>query len=479
MRLRVLAPNKLTIDFFITLLTSILTVLGILFINAYIARAHGLEVLGEYSLIWRLITALVGVFLMGLNISIPYFLPKGNENSIVNSAFIILQIFTIPLLILLAYVVSLGLVPGFKSNNAYAYFIFALGIIFKSIIYSYFRGNIKMVMANILQFVTILFIPVIAVLVFQELSHIFYFIGYSMILFTIVFFLYHRKTVPKYNFKYKDIKNIFSFGINRLLGIIGESFLLAGIPVLLASSISFSNLAYINSSMSVIRIFLVIIGPIGIILLPRISKALDMNRIQEIRQGLEILIKVSIVFGATAGIFFVLFGNDLLDLWLGSVHVEELQYINYIFISIPFFIIFKLLNSPINAISTRGYISIIYLFTAIILVGTYHSLINIGLTFINAGILSIIISYFTASSLSLLLIKFKLDIKIFNLLTIKNLLVINFVQIIIYTVEIQLLDSLILELIIHLTFLIVFIIIFFKYSSSLWITEIKHLLTKN
>ena len=479
MQLRILTPNKLTIDLFITSLTSILTVFGILFINAYVSRVHGLEVLGEYSLIWRLITALAGVFLFGLNISLPYFLPKGNENSIVNSAFLILQIFSIPLLILLTYLISLGIIPGFNSNYAFAYFIFALGIIFKSIVYSYFRGNINMVMANILQIVTIFFIPVIAVLVFHELSQIFYFIGFSMIIFTVIFFLCHSKTVPKYNFKYIDIKNILYFGINRLLGIIGESFLLAGIPVLLASSISFSNLAYINSSMSVIRIFLVIIGPIGIILLPRISKALEMNRIPEIQHGIELLIKLSIVFGVTAGLFFVLFGNDLLDLWLGSLHVEELQYINYIFISIPFFIIFKLLNSPINAISTRGYISVIYLFTAIILVGTYHSLINIGLTFINAGILSIIISYFTASSLSLLLIKFKLDIKIFNLLTVKNLLVINFVQIIIYIVEIQLLDSLILELIIHLTLLIAFIIIFFKYSSLLWITEIKHLLIKN
>ena len=478
MQLRILTPNKLTIDLFITLLTSILTVFGILFINAYVSRVHGLEVLGEYSLIWRLITALAGVFLFGLNISLPYFLPKGNENSIVNSAFLILQIFSIPLLILLTYLISLGIIPGFNSNYAFAYFIFALGIIFKSIVYSYFRGNINMVMANILQIVTIFFIPVIAVLVFHELSQIFYFIGFSMIVFTIIFFLYHRKKVPKYNLGYIDIKNIISFGINRLLGIVGESFLLAGIPVLLASSISFSNLAYINSSMSVIRIFLVIIGPIGIILLPRISKALDMNRIQEIRHGIELLIKLAIVFGATAGLFFVLFGNDLLDLWLGNLHVEELQYINFIFLSIPFFIIFKLLNSPINAISTRGYLSIIYLFTAIILVATYKLLINIGLTFINSGILSVIISYFTASLFSLLLIKIKLDIKILKSSTLKNLIAINLIQVILYIIEIQFIDLLIVKLIVHLIFLTVFMIIFFKYLSTPWITEIKYILIK-
>ena len=58
--------KKLSIknDFIITGLNGIGTVIGIFLVSGYLARSLGLDVLGEYLLLRRLVTAFLGVLLV-------------------------------------------------------------------------------------------------------------------------------------------------------------------------------------------------------------------------------------------------------------------------------------------------------------------------------------------------------------------------------------------------------------------------------
>ena len=75
--------KKLSIknDFIVTFFNGLATVVGVFIITGIIARNFGLEQLGEFLLIRRIITASVGIILIGSNISLPSIFPRNQDSS--------------------------------------------------------------------------------------------------------------------------------------------------------------------------------------------------------------------------------------------------------------------------------------------------------------------------------------------------------------------------------------------------------------
>ena len=65
--------KKLTMksDLLITFLNGLAVVAGVFFLNGMIARMHGLDVLGEFSYIRRIVTSCISVLLFGMNVGLP------------------------------------------------------------------------------------------------------------------------------------------------------------------------------------------------------------------------------------------------------------------------------------------------------------------------------------------------------------------------------------------------------------------------
>ena len=55
-------------DLLITFLNGLAVLAGVFFLNGMIARMHGLDVLGEFSYIRRIITSCISVLLFGMNV---------------------------------------------------------------------------------------------------------------------------------------------------------------------------------------------------------------------------------------------------------------------------------------------------------------------------------------------------------------------------------------------------------------------------
>jgi len=88
-------------DFYITMLNGLGIVLGVLVLNGVMARIHGTDILGEYLLVRRVGYTLNSIFLVGLNVSLPFFISKNKtkpylENSLVIFFTISLRGKTIP-----------------------------------------------------------------------------------------------------------------------------------------------------------------------------------------------------------------------------------------------------------------------------------------------------------------------------------------------------------------------------------------------
>lgn len=67
-------------------------------------------------------------------------------------------------------------------------------------------------------------------------------------------------------------KKIVHFGLERIPSFIAQSILLAGPSVLLSMYGTFAEVALIDANISIIRLLILIIGPFGIIILPKIVK---------------------------------------------------------------------------------------------------------------------------------------------------------------------------------------------------------------
>ena len=78
---------SLKADFLVTGLNGIGTVVGIFIVSGYLARTLGLDVLGEYLLVRRIVTAVLGVLLLGMNVALPALLARNEGRGYGDAAF--------------------------------------------------------------------------------------------------------------------------------------------------------------------------------------------------------------------------------------------------------------------------------------------------------------------------------------------------------------------------------------------------------
>ena len=68
-------------DLGITIFNGFIVIIGIFLLNGYIARVLGIEYLGEYLLLRTVVLSIIGVLLIGMNISLPTFIAKGKDHT--------------------------------------------------------------------------------------------------------------------------------------------------------------------------------------------------------------------------------------------------------------------------------------------------------------------------------------------------------------------------------------------------------------
>ena len=90
---------SLKADFLVTGLNGIGTVVGIFIVSGYLARTLGLDVLGEYLLVRRIVTAVLGVLLLGMNVALPVLLARNEGRGYGDAAFSVFLLGTLPLIV--------------------------------------------------------------------------------------------------------------------------------------------------------------------------------------------------------------------------------------------------------------------------------------------------------------------------------------------------------------------------------------------
>ena len=164
-------------DFIVTGLNGISTVFGLFLVSGYMARSLGLDILGEYLFLRRIVTSFVGVLLLGMNITIPILIAKNRNSAIGDAAIIIFLFVTVPIIFGLK---GLGNFYFFSGSLSLPHTLFILGFCFLTLTYSLYRGHLNLLGANLLQFIAGTIFSIISVYIATSLEQFLLIIGSSM-----------------------------------------------------------------------------------------------------------------------------------------------------------------------------------------------------------------------------------------------------------------------------------------------------------
>jgi len=462
-------------DFIVTFFNGLATVFGVFIISGIIARNFGLDELGEFLLIRRIITTSVGIILIGSNITLPSIFPRNQDTSYISISLISFFFLSIPIILIISFLLN-----GFinTSTSFLPYLLYILGFSIVTLAYALYRSQMNILGANILQLFSLTFVSLICVLIATSIQNLFMLMGIFMIgLGSISFYIGIRK-INFNKINQEKISTFFYFGLVRTPGIFFQFFLIAGVPIISIFYLSLVNQAYLNVGISLVRIFLIIVGPLGIILLPRIAK--DLNSYKDNfsnKENLSIMLKTTFYYSSISTFVLILINNQVLQVWLGSYTNETNINISILLSSVPFFILSSVLRSPIDALSNYGYNSIIYGIAVIMMIFTFYFLMILNTPPFFAGSISFCIGNFMSGIFSVYFIKklIKIDFLDFKSI-IELLLILSFLYLIIEFIKQNF--NFILIILFSISSLLIIIYFHFSFSKLKWVVSLRKLIFK-
>ena len=233
-----------------------------------------------------------------------------------------------------------------------------LGICFHTLAYSYFRGHLRMLPANWLQFINLGLIP-LGVFVLPEISvsRLFTIMGLLWVVTSGMVILHIFKKIPWKSFSFNQFKDksreLLSYGLVRLPGDFGMAALLT-LPATLTAHISgIEKAGYVAFGISILNLLGTMFTPIGLVLLPKASKMVAQKEFPLLKEHLIKLLKVSLGVTAIAVIIFELFAPDIIRLYLGEGFEGAVNIFRVILIGTLPYTAYIVLRSSLDAVYVR------------------------------------------------------------------------------------------------------------------------------
>ena len=401
-------------DLMVTMLNGLVVVGGVFILNGLIARIHGLEHLGEFLLIKRTLSAIVGILLIGINIGLPNYLSRNFQKSYGDISLILFIIVTMPLTVVLIVSILWFDITGFYSEHFWVYIVFSLSISAQFITYALYRGYMNMIGANIFQLLGTAIIPIIVFTIVIDLYEGLFWIGSCVLIMMIFAFIFRNKGLNIHEINFHQSKKIVKYGLERIPSFFAQFILLAGVPLFLAQTVNFESVAYFNSSLSLVRLSLILVNPIGMVLLPRISNKIASGTMDDVANFLNIFLKAGIVFSVIGTTFCFINAPFILQIWLGEVSDAGINILRLAILALPFYTFSGLTRSPIDAISEKGYNSLIYGVAATSMIVIIYIGNHLGYDLITTALISFVISHIIAALGGALIIKKLYNYRLWN-----------------------------------------------------------------
>lgn len=393
-------------------------ILGIVLLNGIIARQYGIDSLGEYLFLRRIISALIPLALFGLAIGIPRNMGIAKDDPVTQAQILTggIQLFAwfgIPIILVcgLFFILFPSLVGSTSDteNSVIPLVVLAGSLALHQIAFAYFRGQSKLGWANLLQVVNVGIIPLTIALFSTRwtvgelvlwhgvLAGV---IAISALLRPLLRGLTRKESI--YSMRQIRLK-LLDYSLRRVGAVIGMVLLLTLGPILMANFASKEELAYFSVGVQINRMFFSLFGPIGIVLLPKFAYEVSKGRTEGVKRGLSMIFQASTAVGLFAMVHLFYFAKPILENWLGEAAPDGVLIFRFFALSIPFYLLFENARNPIDAYSHKGYNSRNLLISLGVLLVTLLGLVYLGKVTLSLALTwSYVVGYSVLGLLSLL-----------------------------------------------------------------------------
>ncbi len=353
-------------DIILTFITEALVLLSFFFVYRLIAYNYGPLEVGEYSLVKKVIGLLQPLLLMGLAVGLPRYVAIA-KNSNESASYLKVSVLIIVPLSILSFIIINSFGDFFSNvffgSSQYVYLVFPLSLFLigstaHCFVYSYLRGRLFVKTFNFLEIFNLAVIPVSILLVLKgkDFGQIIAVTGIGNLLVSLIFLLPFVKQliVPvKKEVIIKSLKELFHYSILRFLG----GFIYAGFlslpAIIVAHLVSIEDAGYWSASQSLLIAAGAVSGPLGLILLPKVSSMINRGRDKEIAKNINYLIGAIIQFSLFFCCQLIIFSETIIIHWLGPQFSPAIILMQLVFLSLPFYIFCAAIGSVLDACKTK------------------------------------------------------------------------------------------------------------------------------
>lgn len=338
----------------------------------YKLAAHFLGKTGfaEYAVARRTISILYPIVLLGLGVGLPRYVAmaagRGDEEA--KGRYLGATLWCVGIAAVVC-VAILNVFPGwlaylFFGSREYASLIFPMSLVvagtaLHAIAYSYFRGNLHMRSANLLQLVNFGLMP-LAVFVFlnKSVESVLTSLGILSlgVAATALAFTPWRSTARDSR---QQMKELMRFGIQRVPG----DFILMALFALPATFVAHRSgiraAGFVAFGISMLNVIGSFFSPFGLILLPKAGNLLAAGRSGELRRQVWQLTKITLVVSTGLALGIGLGAETLIRLYLGADFTEGAGILRLVLLAAVPYSLYTVVRNVIDAFHELGITTLI------------------------------------------------------------------------------------------------------------------------
>ena len=355
-------------DVGLTMGAEVLVLASRVVIVSIFGRWVGAAELAEYLLLYRVTAWLLAGTVLGLAVGLPRYVARATGSQqqgptiYFQAASICLTLSSIVIgLIMIAnrQVFARWLFgDSHRTSLVIALSFMVWGLTAQGAVYGYYRGLLLMARANLLEVCTLVAVPLCVIMGLYRTRSVPLMAGAMGALDIVISTLFaipifRRFTIPEPSELARHMKELLRYGIPRVPGDFGAAALTALGPVIAAHYLPMAQISAFLLGLTILMVTGYAAGPLGVVLLAKVSKMLGENRLDEVRAQLKHLVAGVLELSVFACIQLIVFADVAVRTWVGSRYLDQMLAIRLLLVAIPPYLFYMALRSTIDAASVK------------------------------------------------------------------------------------------------------------------------------
>jgi O-antigen/teichoic acid export membrane protein len=403
--------KKYSLDFFrpysLTFFASLFLLLANFFIYYASGRIFNSEDYSCFIIFKRSMSFLTAILSLGLGVALPIIISRDRENN--NKYFISSLILIITISFFFSFFANVNkeyasfLLFGDKKflSLIFPFCLNLMAINIHSILFCYFQGLQKMRIANSLNMINYVLIPLSPFLFISNVLDILLITGFLILISNLMFYIFFvEKIKVNYDNQTLIFKKLLQMGVPRIPGDLAL-YGLFSVPVIIAVHISnLDEARIIGISLTIVSFSGSLFSSIGVVMLPRSVEMLKEGNLSRLYKEIKFFGIFGLSFGFIIIFFFIYFWNYIFSFFSINPNILSKNIMILTILSIPTFLYYSLTRSFIDSNSNlfsniKNSIIAFCFFAIISFICSLFNLLNLYSLGLIISFSFIILSFFT------------------------------------------------------------------------------------